>query len=174
MYANHHLLLLIFAFSTLPLVGFSQQITDLRPKDGLAVGDIPFDPALDNADFTLCGGAIQQYYAVSGGYKGGGKRLFGLLSRQSFPNPAGSAGGSGYITVRFVVNCKGQTDRFRVLQVDRNYQSATFDSALVATVLGFTKGLTAWRPGEYQGAYYDYFQYLTFKITDGKVVDILP
>ena len=174
MHTQYPLSLLILALAILPGVGFSQHLTDLRPRDNQAVGYIPHDPALDKRDFKLCGGTIQQYYAVDGGHQGGRKRLLGLLAQQPALQGARSASESGYITVRFVVNCEGETDRFRVLQIDKSYQPTEFHSELVEDLLSFSKRLTDWLPAEYQGNHYDYYQYLTFKITDGKVVDILP
>ncbi len=158
----------------LPHAGRCQLMVDLKPKDGNTVGYISHDPTLDDPDFRLCGGTIQQYYAVDGGYRGGRKRLLELLAQQPKLQSAGEAEQTGYLTIRFVVNCKGQTDRFRILQVDKRYAPTTFDTVLVSNLLSFTKQLTDWLPGEYDGNYYDYFQYLTFKLADGKVVDILP
>ncbi|SEL54284.1 hypothetical protein [Parapedobacter koreensis] len=163
-----------FVLWTAPLSSTAQQLTDLKHKDGMPVGHITFDPALDNPDFTLCGGTIQENYAVSGGYQGGRKRLLQLLEIKPLAKQRAIPIKTGYITVRFVVNCRGEVDRFRVLQIDRIYKPTIFDPAFVAAILTFTKALDDWIPGQYQGSSYDYFQQLTFKINDGQVVDILP
>ena len=51
-----------------------------------------------------------------------------------------------------------------------NYQKTEFDRNLVQELLKFTKNLDGWE--NFQKI--DYYQYLTYKIENGKVVKILP
>jgi len=41
-------------------------------------------------------------------------------------------------------------------------------------LLRFTKSLEGWIPKEIKGFKADYYQYLTYKIEDGKVSEVLP
>ncbi|MEF9480397.1 hypothetical protein OWR28_24350 [Chryseobacterium sp. 1B4] len=41
-------------------------------------------------------------------------------------------------------------------------------------MLQFTKSLDGWMPKEIQGLKVDYYQYLTYKIENGKVSEVLP
>ncbi|WP_051293096.1 hypothetical protein [Olivibacter sitiensis] len=149
-------------------------MSSLRPQNGGKVGYIPYDAALDDSTFNLCGAKeIPEYYGVSGGYRGGRKKLLSLLKQLKFPK-SDVKPLSGYITIRFVVNCEGKTDRFRVLQVDENYHNSHFHPSLVDSILSFTKKLDDWLPATIDNQPYAYFQYLTFKIRNGIPVDILP
>ncbi|WP_257666739.1 hypothetical protein [Parapedobacter tibetensis] len=160
--------------TALAFPSFAQTLTDLQPRQGHEVGAIPYDPALDSPDFKCCNGVVQQYYAVDGGYRGGRKRLIQLLKTHPLSGQTLTVAKNGYITVRFIVNRDGQTGRFRVLQVDGNYETTSFPQPFVADIVAFVEELDDWRPGQHQGNTYDYYQYLTFKLTDGKVVDLLP
>ena len=73
-----------------------------------------------------------------------------------------------------MVNCKGQTGRFRVEQLDMNYKPKKFDNEIVDSILSTTKSLDGWLPATYDNKEFDYYKYLTFKIVDNKIIDILP
>lgn len=42
----------------MPLFSAAQQVVDLQHKNGMPVGHIAFDPALDDAGFKCCGAVI--------------------------------------------------------------------------------------------------------------------
>ncbi|AMJ66364.1 hypothetical protein [Hymenobacter sp. PAMC 26628] len=159
----------------------AQQVFLPKVAPNANVGDIAFDPATDRADFKRCGEGqydVPQYYQSKTAYAGGTQALRQLLVTPSLPR--GTAALSGYVTVRFLVNCHGDTDRFRVTQIDADYRPAQFSPALVAELLRRTKALHGWQPGHFpgpgahQGEALDCYCYLMFKIIHGRVVDILP
>ncbi|MDQ2771895.1 MAG: hypothetical protein M3Y54_15510 [Bacteroidota bacterium] len=83
--------------------------------------------------------------------------------------------GSGYVTFRFVIDCAGFRQRMtQVLQTDANYAVFHFRAELVQELYAFLKTLTDWRVATYSGHSISYFTYLTFKITNGKVVAVIP
>lgn len=83
--------------------------------------------------------------------------------------------GSGYVTFRFGVDCAGfRQPMTQVLQTDANYATFHFHPALVTELYAFLKTLKEWRTVTYSGHAVSYFTYLTFKITDGKVVAVIP
>ena len=143
------------------------------------VGDIPFDRAMDDPNFNLCGGesSIKQYYVRGSdnepaGYKGKKRALEEAITEQYvFPV---SESESGYVTIRFVVNCRGQSGRFRVEKMDFNYQPKNFNPELVQQLLDITRNLNGWIPVSREGKTYDFYQYLTFKIRNGQIEKILP
>ena len=81
---------------------------------------------------------------------------------------------TGYITIRFVVNCEGKTGMFRVQQMDEDYNETIFEENIVSIILKFVKSLDGWIVQSYKGQTVDYYQYLTFKIENGIVKEILP
>ena len=80
---------------------------------------------------------------------------------------------NGFVTIRFLVNCEGKTGLFRTQQLNENYTEENFDRDFIEN-LSFTKSLYGWITKEVQRRKSDYYQYLTYKITDGKVSEILP
>ena len=84
--------------------------------------------------------------------------------------------GSGYLTFRFVVDCAGyRQPRTEVLQTDAAYRKIHFRPELVDELYSFLKTLTDWRTATLpNGASTNYFAYLTFKISNGKVVAVIP
>lgn len=143
------------------------------------VGDIPFDPAMDNPDFKICGreSSIKQYYVrgsslLPAGYKGEKRALEkAVLEQYAFPV---SESENGYVTIRFIVNCHGAAGRFRVEQMGLDYQPRVFDPALVRQLLIITQSLDGWIPVSRDGKTYDFYQYLTFVLRNGQIVKILP
>jgi hypothetical protein len=81
---------------------------------------------------------------------------------------------NGFITIRFVVNCKGQTGNFEVYQTGDNYQIVKFEDKYVEQLLCFVKSLDGWKMAIYKDKNYDYYTYFAFKIEYGKVTEIVP
>jgi hypothetical protein len=145
----------------------------------LHVGDIVFDPKVDNPDFKVCHDRIYQYYNFEKGNFSLDKQIIRQHFAEKFKKVAGTSDQNGYITIRFVVNCEGETDRFRVYEIDSELATTQLNEELRNQLLLLTKELKGWKPGEFpeirnRKGKYDFYQYLTFKIRSGELVDILP
>lgn len=140
------------------------------------VGDTQFDPKIDAPDFKICNpNQSFQYYNFSNGFQYNGEKYEILnLWRDSFKSALKISKETGYITVRFLVNCEGKTGLFRIQQMDKDYKETLFDKKTVDTITSFVKKLNNWTLQEYKGEKVDYYQYLTFKLEDGTVKEILP
>ncbi len=141
------------------------------------IGDIEFDPKTDNSDFELCDSEkAYQYFNIGQGLLFKGEKI--ALEKEFLEkyNPEIAKKESGMIRIRFIVNCKGETDRFRISGADENYNEKEFDKSITSQLLQLTKELKNWHglfnPETQQGA--DYYQYLIFKIENGQIVKILP
>lgn len=169
---------LLLCFGTVPAL--AQRVAPFGDPPA-NVGDIPFDPATDRSSFQRCGEGqydVPQYYQSQTAYTGGTQALRQHFLRATLPRSTSVQ--EGYITIRFLINCHGETDRFRVTQLDTAYQPAHFSPALVAALLSRAKGLRAWLPGKFpgpgahQGEAMDSYYYLLLKMRHGRVVDVLP
>ncbi len=177
------LLVLMLSFCTV----FSQGIPE---ENRIHVGDIPFDGATDDASFEICNEMNVLPYNTRYGMYIEGER-YGVLQyfREKYTiEPIN--GQTGYITIRFLVNCRGETDRFRIYEMDNNMKETTFEPIISQTLLQLTKKLKGWKiqfpdkllhtgglPVNYVSEHpqlYDYYQYLLFKIKDGQIETILP
>lgn len=141
------------------------------------VGNIEYDPKLDKANFKTClkEKYLFQYYNLENGfqYKGGYFELHKEI-KENFRYVNNTEYESGYIVIRFLVNCQGETDRFRVQEIGLDYQPKKFNKELVNQLLTITKNLKGWNAGEFKGYKVDYYQYLTFVIGNGKIKAIKP
>lgn len=154
------------------------------------VGDIPFNCATDNPDFELLDEHnILPFNNVYGFYIDGERyRVLNYFKDHFKMNP--TEGANGYITIRFIVNHKGETNRFRVYEMDNTYQEFHFPTVITEKLLALTKNLDGWQttldtefkryksvPTEQNGQIkyaYDYYQYILFKMKDGQIETILP
>ena len=163
----------LYLLFILPLF-FSCQSEKTISKYPAHVGDIQFDEKVDDANFKKCFvyPFSFQYYNFDGfQYKEEKLEIEKKLERlnlKSDKNP------NGYITIRFIVNCEGKPGMFRIQQMNENYKATVFDKTFTNQLLEFTKSLNEWIPKEYLGIKINYYQYLTFKIKDGKISEILP
>ncbi|MTI31068.1 hypothetical protein E1171_09630 [Cytophagales bacterium RKSG123] len=139
------------------------------------VGDSKFDPEVDDPDFKACNGEkVAQYFNFSMGLQyEGEKRALEKVFREKY-NPLSREGESGLIRIRFVVNCKGKTGRFRLLQMDNDFQEKSFNPLITDQLLQITKGLTGWKRLPDTDNARDYYQYLIFKMEKGEIKEILP
>lgn len=138
------------------------------------VGKILPDHSIDDPNFKPCHDDFSLFF-----YQLENKTLYqgekpGILAAFKELDLPKISQNSGYITVRFLVNCKGETGRFRTEQIDFEYKSKQFKGDIVEKVLFKTKSLNGWLPGKFNGYKCDYYTYLTFKIIDNQIAEILP
>lgn len=147
-----------------------------RSHTNLHVGDIVFDPETDSADFRVCHTPIYQYYNFKVKGLRSGKKGIRKHFNEQFRQIEGTENETGYITIRFVVNCEGKADRYRVFTIDRSWNTRKFDQRLVDHLLDLTRQLQDWIPGKFEDSNdtFDYYAYLTFKMDKGNLIEILP
>ncbi len=140
------------------------------------VDDISFDYLIDNKNFELCNGEnnIMQYFNNGKGLEYEGEKISIIREFKKYYNSENVVKESGLLRIRFVVNCKGEADRYRFLSMDLNYNEKKFDKSIIDQILTITKKLKGWKPKVYAGKKIDYYQYLIFKLNNGEIVKILP
>ena len=139
------------------------------------VGDISFDPSQDDPKFMLCDDQdnIFQYFNFGRGMQiKGEKKALDRYIKNKFKKT--KATDNGYVRVRFVVNCKGETGRYRLLVSDLNFKEIILSKELTHQLLEITKGIKGWQIIYHEGKNRDYYQYLTYKIINGDIKEILP
>lgn len=165
----------VFTSFFLFLLSFSAVFAQQSAKP--EVGNIVFNARTDKSTFSLCYLAYQNEYYVFGNrdnlYRGGKKAIRQYFSEKFVPVPEAEQE-SGWLTIRFMVNCKGETDRFRVSGMDTEFNPKTFAESLSQQLLTLAKAMDGWQPAFWEGQPYDYYFFLSFKIRNGKLDDILP
>jgi len=136
------------------------------------IGYIDPSISLGDKDFETCKGVIFEYYnsEPDGGYKYGKKALRDTVLKKY----SESGKESGYLTFRFVVNCHGEAGRYIVIANNLNLEPKMFNQDLVLHLFDITQELKEWRPVVLGNESRDYYMYITYKILDGKIIEILP
>jgi hypothetical protein len=139
------------------------------------VGDIAFDPLKDKADFHLCEPKdIYQYYNCGTSYRGEKKALKDQVFA-AYKYSSQHKDVNGFVVIRFVVNCKGETDRFRITEIDTDYKSTKFPEELTNHLLNITKSLKGWIPCTTpNGEKYNSYVYLNYILKNGKLQEVGP
>ena len=136
------------------------------------IGYIDPKTAFGDKNFKTCKNEIYEYYnsESNAGYKHGKKALWdSVLTKYSV-----SLKESGYLTFRFVVNCEGKAGRYMVIQNNLDLEPKVFEDELISQLLTITQGLKEWRQVILENEPRDYYMYITYKLLDGKIIEILP
>lgn len=159
----------------IPLISFGQENSETKSEYPSYVGDIEFNAETDNKDFELCNAKrIFQYFNNSGGLEYEGEKLVIEKEFAKKYKPQITKNETGLIRINFVVNCKGKTDRFRIISMDENYNEKVFLKSITDQLLTITKNLNGWKAKKLKEKDIDYYQYLIFKIENGQLKEILP
>ena len=157
---NYGTWLFIGTVASLLLTMGCQEEKTAEPEYFRHVGDTKFDPLQDDTNFNLChDDMVLQYYNFSSAIQYNGEK-YAIIS--------------AFDQKYHVETISGETGWFRVEEVDVEYKPTKFDNRIVTSLLDITKSLDGWKVGEYDKKTYDYYQYLTFKIKDAQLVQILP
>lgn len=83
--------------------------------------------------------------------------------------------GSGYVTFRFMINCEGKMQRVRVMQVDDDYKPKHFDKRFVSDLNDYIHTLDRWETGlsAFKMENVNYIAYLSFRIKNGEVINVI-
>lgn len=108
------------------------------------------------------------------GFQYRGEKLAIIETFKAKYKPVGINNETGLVRIRFIVNCKGETGRYRTIGMNTLYQKKEFDSRIIDQLLNITKNLSGWKVFSDNSKSYDYYQYLIFKIEDGNIKEILP
>lgn len=178
----------LFLFLFLSISSIMAQVDYIEKRNN--VGDIPFNPDTDDSSFELIDeNNILPYNMVCGFLIEGEKYRVVDYFNEKFKSDT-IIGANGYITIRFIVNYKGKTDRFRVYEMDNEYRQIKFPENITQSLLELTKKIDRWITSlDYKldryncieimdngnkKYLYDYYQYILFKIKDGQIETILP
>ena len=81
---------------------------------------------------------------------------------------------SGYLTFRFVVNCEGKAGWFVLEQADLDFQKKVFHPELIKHLFEIIEPLEGWESAVIRNQKKDTYAYLTIKMKDGEIIELLP
>ncbi|PKV51322.1 hypothetical protein ATE84_3397 [Aquimarina sp. MAR_2010_214] len=152
---------------------------DTLSKHGIKrVGYIDFDDTIDaDATLALCSShaRIVDYYNGGNdrsGFIGGKGNLKKFIDKKLDNSKLNDE--SGYLTLRFVINCKGQAGKFVTNEVDFDYNEKQFSKQTVMHLYDIVSSIERWKPCVIRNIKRDSYIYVTFILKNGKIQDILP
>ncbi len=155
-------------------------IADFEKKKGEAKKRVAYIDSSQKIDtisnFKLCydESSIGDYYnrAQMGQLNGGKGTWWRILEKDL--NEKKLFQESGYLTYRFVLNCKGEAGWFTTEQADLKFNKKSFNPETVAHLLEIVSSQKDWLVTENNQGALDSYVYITFKLQDGKIIELLP
>jgi hypothetical protein len=154
-----HLFICLFL---LPSFSYAQKQTVL------GAGEYP----IDSTECKLCDSVhkIVQYYQARIKYPLSSEAITDLANKKIALPP----GTTGYVTIRFIVNCKGEKNCFHIYQTDKESKTTNFGDDITGQFLEFVKDMPQWSVVYLREQAVDYYAYLTFKLNNGKIENVIP
>ena len=81
---------------------------------------------------------------------------------------------SGYLNFRFIVNCHGETGRFEIIQMNLDLEETKLNPEMVDQLFSLTASSENWNGYAIKEQPIDYYMYVSYKIENGKITEILP
>lgn len=130
------------------------------------------DTTLFSIGFETCRDYIFDYYNPERARYSEGKNALRKFILENFNT--NDYTDSGYLNIRFVINCKGETGRYVLHENDLNLVPKRFDPKLKEQLLKLTVALKNWNPNVINGNKVDSYMYISYRIEDGKITEIIP
>lgn len=138
------------------------------------IGYIDQENALLNDAHKLCDQG-NLYYTYNGAglkaYSNNKKKFRERLAQQYKPE---NFSDSGYLNYRFLVNCDGNPGWFEIIQMDLNLKEKQLDPNMVKALLTFTSNPENWNSLEIEDTAINYYMYVSYRIENGKVTEVIP
>ncbi len=100
------------------------------------------------------------------------KGIFDKKIRSQYQNKGYSD--SGYLNFRFIVNCRGETGRFEIIQMNLNLEEVILNQDMVDQLYQLTSQKDNWYGYRINENPIDYYMYVSYKIENGEISEILP
>ena len=138
------------------------------------IGYIDQDKALLNKSYELCGDGdiYHTYSSASLKAYAGTKKQFRASLAQAYSGS--SFTDSGYLNFRFLVNCDGNPGWFETIQMNLDLEEHPLNPQIVDSLFTFTAAAKNWNPLEFRNGPSNYYMYVSYRIENGKVVEIIP
>lgn len=119
---------------------------------------------------------IPYYYSFKAKYPLSSQTI--VKNANDFLKRKGQFKENGYVTFNFLIDNEGQMNFVKYSQINENYEPKVFDIAFITNLYGFLKTLNNWKKAQYEYGKnktpISYVSYISFKIEDGKIINIIP
>lgn len=138
------------------------------------IGFIDQSTALLNNTFQLCGDGeiIKIHHGAPFDAYQNNKRTFSENVLKVYNNKGYKD--SGYINFRFLVNCEGNPGWFEIIEINEDYVEISHSKEMVAQLLKITSDPSHWAIYIVDEIPRNYYHYVSYKIENGEIIEILP
>ncbi len=134
---------------------------------------IDLDNSLKNRGFQRCSMyGISKIGNTGNLYEGGGNALKNYFYN-NYQITKNTSNENGFVVVEFTINCTGETGEFRVVEINKNYETHQFHEDVTQQILDIAKSIPQWIPHESDGVPRDAQTDINFRITNGQIKVIL-
>jgi len=133
---------------------------------------IDANTSLLSEGFQTCSDYIFDYYNPERPTYNTGKNGLRTFILENYKNNGYTD--SGYLNIRFVINCEGETGRYVMHENDLNLVPKKFDPKLREQLFKLTSSLDKWNPNVISGNKVDSYMYLSYRIENGEITEIIP
>ena len=133
---------------------------------------IPFDPQLDDINFTVCdsNGIVSGRSYLK--YASGRSQLIDDI-QSNYEFKQAFADFDGFVIVRFLMNCKGEYGRYRSQSLHLDFTPQEAPEGLNEHLMDVIKGLDNWTKLLTREPQTEYSKYINLKISDGQIEHVL-
>lgn len=142
------------------------------------VAYIDSENSLLSEGFETCDEYIFDYYNPERATYSSGKNGLRKFILNNYKNNGYSD--SGYLNIRFVINCRGQAGRYIIHENDLNLEPQQFNKNLKQQLFDLTVQLKEWNPNKINFkkddkiVAVDSYMYISYRIENGEIIEILP
>lgn len=130
------------------------------------------ETSLLSEGFETCGDYIFDYYNPDRATYSKGKNGLRNFILNNYKNRNYSD--SGYLNIRFVINCKGKAGRYVIHENDLDLNPRKFSEDLKTQLFKLTTQLKSWNPNIINGEKRDSYMYISYRIENGEITEIIP
>ena len=129
--------------------------------------------ALFNDGFEVCDESrIAQYYNPQRATYSMGKNGLRKFILNNYENKEYKD--SGYLNIRFIINCKGEAGRYIIHQNNLDLEPTELNEDMVSQLFQLTRQLKKWNPNYIRNQYRDSYMYISYRIENGEITEIIP
>lgn len=131
------------------------------------------ETALLNDGFIICNEKyIAQYYNPKRARYSKGKNGLRKFILSNYKNKDYTD--SGYLNIRFIINCHGKAGRYIIHENNLDLEPIKFNPDLVNQLFNLTTQLKKWIPNYIHGENRDSYMYISYRIENGEITEIIP
>ncbi|MEO0337823.1 MAG: hypothetical protein AAF242_01285 [Bacteroidota bacterium] len=136
------------------------------------LGYIPFDSNIDDEGFTVCDSTNINSGRNRLQYTGGSDQLRADI-RANYQSNTAYADFSGYVVIRFIVNCNGKSGRYRAQSLNLDFSPSKENPDLLKNSITLIQDLDQWVKSPKYDDQTEYSKFINLKIDHGQLQHVL-